>query len=446
VADQHCRVTVVGDSRRVNLVIPARAPIAEYAPTLAELCQQDDEAAFPVVWSLAVAGRAPFPLAASLDQAGVTDGQVLYLRDVAAGEADEPVVLGLDEAVSDAAERLGWWAWTSRSRALTGMAIGILWLVAALVATAFDSAGTSPKELSGLAIATGLLSAVLAAVASRRRWPVPGPLGRALAVSAVPEFAVAGGFLVPGHGSAVAFAAGAVAGALAALIAIPETVTAALAILACVGLAVSGGLSALHADAMECASVIAVIVLALASLGPQAIGRLVAYSPFETAVGAADADAVSDHVRRARMLFALWSTLLGLVAAADLVWLATFPNWYAQALAGSGSLAMLLGAGVYRQLTEVVANAAAGASGLLALVLEVPPRVHSGAWAGPLAATVIGCGVLVAGMAQSFTAHDSVRPPRGQVLVATLFRALSVPLALGVFGLFSHLQSLGHQL
>ena len=445
-ADQHCRVTVVGETRRVNLMIPARAPIAEYAATLAELCEQENEAAFPAVWSLAVAGRAPLPLAASLDQAGVTDGQVLYLRDIAAGEADEPVVLDLDEAVSDAAERLGWWAWTPHSRAVTGLVVGALWLVAALLAAAFGVAHGSPRELSGLSIAAGLLSAAFAAVVSRRHWPIPGPACLALGLSAVPELAVGGGFLLGGHGSAVGFAAGAVAGSLATLIAVPETVTAALVVAACICLAVTGALSALHADAMEDASVIAVIVLALASLGPQSIGRLVAYSPFESAGGTAEAGTVSDYVRRAHMLVAMWTTFLGLIGAADLAWLATFPNWYAQALAGSGSLALLLGAGAYRYLTEVMPNVVAGASGLLALALELPRRLPSGAWAGPLAATAIGLGILAAGMAQSFTSGETVSRPRAQLFLATTFRALSVPLALGVFGVFSHLQSLGHRL
>src|ERR1700722_19642994 len=122
VADRLCRVTVVGETRRVDLAVPAQAPIAEFISTLAGLCAQDDDAAFPAVWSLAVPGRAPFPLHASLDQAGVLDGQVLYLRDLAAGEANEPVVLDIAEAVEEATDELGRWAWTPRSRDVTMLA------------------------------------------------------------------------------------------------------------------------------------------------------------------------------------------------------------------------------------------------------------------------------------------------------------------------------------
>lgn len=448
-ADQYCRVTVVGERRRVNLAVPARAPITEYALTLAKMCGQDDADAFPAVWSLALAGRAPLPLVTSLDQAGITDGQVLYLRDVAAGEADEPVMFTLEEAVSDAAEGFGRWAWTPRSRAATGVALGMAWLVAALIAAAWGAPSASRLAPGGLGIVAGIASAVCAAVASRRGWPVPGPLRLALAVSVIPEFAVAGAS-IGGHAAPATAAGGALAGALIAVTAVPDTVTAVLPIFAGIALAVCAPLSATRADQARWAAVLAVLLLLLAGLGPQVTGWLVAYSPFEPRLGAGSrpggrpAGGVAGQVRRAWLFSAVWNGCLGLAGAADLAWLATAPNWFALALASCAGLALILAARRYQQLTEVVPGFVAGAAGLLAVTLELPARLNLHAWVGPAAATVAGLAILGVGLARSFSTREGKSRPR--ILLLTLFRALSVALLPGAFGAFRHLLNLGHLL
>jgi len=444
VADHLCRVTVVGEKRRVDFTVPARAPIAEYVSTLAGLCGQDDDASFPAVWSLAVAGRAPFPLQASLDQTGVLDGQVLYLRDLAAGEADDPVVLDIAEAVEEATDELGRWAWTPRNRAVTGLAAGACWLVAALIVLAVRPDGTSLRLLSGLAIGAGLASAAVAAVITRRREPVPAPLGLALALSVIAELAVGGGFLA-GHPTVATVADGAAVGCFLAFLAVRDALTLPLPVFAVVTLVLSVFLTAVRAGAAQSASVIAVVGLALLAGGPQWTGRLVA-SPFGKAAmdGAGD---VQDQVRRAWLLLAVWSTLAGLLTAADLVLLTTFPGWFAQALAGCAGLTLVLDAGSYRQLTEVIPNAAAGAAGLLALMLELPARVHLPPWSGPLAASAVGLAILGAAFARPAVGERLAREPRrftrGAVFV---LRTVCVALMIGSFGVFGELQSLGHRL
>src|ERR1700729_1328372 len=83
--DGRSRVTVIGTRKRVDVALPAAAPIGEHSAGLASLCgpAQASPGALPPAWSLAVAGGAPLPLSASLEESGVLDGQVLYLRDLA---------------------------------------------------------------------------------------------------------------------------------------------------------------------------------------------------------------------------------------------------------------------------------------------------------------------------------------------------------------------------
>jgi type VII secretion integral membrane protein EccD len=443
VADQHCRVTVVGDYRRVNLALPARAPIAEYVMKLARICGQDDEDAFPTVWSLAAPGSAPLPPAATLDQAGITDGQVLYLRDFAAGEGDEPVVLTLEEAVSDEADRLGLWAWTPRSRAVTTVLLGIVWLASVLTAAGREPALSTPAVAGALAFGVGIASVAAAALAARRQWPLPASVCLALALSAVPEFAFGSGF-VAGGVSPAALSMGAAVGSLLALAAIPDAVTAAVAIVAVVSVVLFGTMSVLHAQPTAAASVIAVVLLALAALGPRWTGRLVASSSGRGAT-MPEEEAVAAQVRQARRLFTAWNVIIGVSAATDLVVLAASANWFAQGLAGSAALVLLLGAGVYRQVTEVVPNLVAGAAGLFTLALELPARLHLQPWAGPAVTTGVGIAIVATGLARSFISGDRVQRPRALLLV-TMLRAISVALVFGVFGVFGHLQSLGHHL
>ena len=87
-----CHVTVHGSQRRVDLALPATVPILELTPLLAALCQAQaagkGQRNGPAVgttaaWSLTRAGRHPFDLLTTLAEAGVLDGEVLHLVDVA---------------------------------------------------------------------------------------------------------------------------------------------------------------------------------------------------------------------------------------------------------------------------------------------------------------------------------------------------------------------------
>jgi len=133
VEDERRRVTVVGAHRRVDLVVPAGAAIAEYAPNLLVWCgQMEFDNTFPPAWSLALPGAAPFPPEASLAEVGVVDGATLYLRDAAAGEFDEPRIIELEDLVAEANKAEV--SWSERYRAYSMVGLGVLALLVGFVA------------------------------------------------------------------------------------------------------------------------------------------------------------------------------------------------------------------------------------------------------------------------------------------------------------------------
>src|SRR5439155_24109271 len=124
VAVGRCRITVVGERGRVDLAVPARAPIAAFVTMLADLCGEPDSDAMPAAWSLAPAGGGPFQPGVSLESVGVLDGQTLYLRDVLQGEFDGPVVADIEEQVAELED--DGTTWNARARAHTTLGLGLL--------------------------------------------------------------------------------------------------------------------------------------------------------------------------------------------------------------------------------------------------------------------------------------------------------------------------------
>jgi hypothetical protein len=103
VDDERCRVTVVGTHKRVDVALTARAAIGEYAQAVALLCAEPADDPLPAAWSFGLPDGRLLPATSSLVAAGITDGQVLYLRDAAAGEPGEPVVRALAPAEKSSA-------------------------------------------------------------------------------------------------------------------------------------------------------------------------------------------------------------------------------------------------------------------------------------------------------------------------------------------------------
>ncbi|BCY11911.1 EsaB/YukD family protein [Actinoplanes sp. L3-i22] len=456
--DERLRVTVVGARRRVDLTVPARAAIAEYSARLLDLCgTEEDDGALPPVWSLAPAGIRPYPPSASLAEAGVADGAVLYLRDHAAGELDEPSITDIVELVDTASRsRRGWDARLGAGVMLTS---GLGALVAGLAAL---SAGRAPAPLFLLvALAAGVASAVLARRADRRAWPLPGFAVTALALAAVPLLALAPTFLPatrtnPGT-ALIGLGCGAVLGALTARLALPRLITTVL---------VAGGLLALsatvmlvltHAGRNDAAAAVALLALGLLELAPSLAGHLVASA--EPPAGRTGTDEIEALVGRGRLVLAGIVLGCGAVLVGCVVLLALSGDPYAIAMATALGLILLLRAGRLIVVPARLGMLLAGGAALVATALlggdDLAGRLglagSAAAAGGPLLAVVTGLSVAGSGLAGAFRAaaegadaDELANEPAGWTgTVAGLLTTLCVPLALGVFGVFALLFAAG---
>lgn len=443
-------MTVVGENRRVNVALPAAAPIAEYVIWLARMCGNKDDDAFPAVWSVARAGRAPLPATGSLSASGVVDGEVLYLRDTALGEADEPAVMELDEAVEQAATRFENWRWTPRTRAVAWVSVGCAWLVATFLALAADGrVRVHGGQMGAVVLAAALGSSGLAAWAWRRRRSMPRAVTVALAVSVIPQFAVAARLAAGSHaspsGAMIAVAVGALVGSVFCLAAVPATVTAAVMILMLVASSVAIVLSILRADAAQSAGVAIVVAFALSSIAPQVVGKLVAYAPFERRRALLDGGRVPDQVALAWWMLAACHLVIAVAEAAALVELASSTDAFALGLVGCASCALVI-RGDTPYVTAVVPGSLAGAVGALVLLFELSGRTHDAAWIVPAAGAVIGLGLVAFGLAGSFQGGGRKRGEWLFASASTVLRVACVPLMFGVFGVFGHLENLGRHL
>jgi hypothetical protein len=415
------------------------------------MCGQESDETLPAAWSLALAGDRPFPPSISLLEARVSDGATLYLRDLVEGETDGPLVTDLEDLVGDVGDQ--WERWNTRHRALAVIGIGIGGLLAAL-ATLVLSAPDEP--LAGIvSIVSGFALALIAGLVTRRRWPVPAHLRLAVALSAIPALALAGYALPVSRGSdaatGIAVVVGANVGAVAALIAMLNVWTLMAELFAVAALPLAILLGFLHATRVECAAVIGVVALLLLSATPSAAGRLTTLLP--TRGGAAapidPADEVAAMLKRSRRVLVILTLAISLVLVGSLIVLGGSSDPYAAGLALCLSLALLAQAGHSNVPIAVMLVSGAGATGLITLVMRTPVTfLHaSPTGLGPFVACGICVILLCVGIAMALLpSYDVDARPAWLGSVAVLLSVLTVPLAVGVFGVFEYLAGVGGRL
>ncbi|MFJ8492460.1 EsaB/YukD family protein [Streptomyces sp. NPDC094038] len=463
--DEHCRITVVGERRRVDLAVPAGAPIVSYADTLARLCDQQESDIMPAAWTLGAATGSAFAPEWSLSELGVTDGQVLYLRDATADELDDPVVHDVAERVADVSAGALDRHWDPRSRTYTLTALALGWLVATLFVLAVrhrPGAGV----LLDLALAAGLALPVVAWVAAERTWPVPAALRMTMALCAVPALALGAWSAALGQGvrqlglegtmtrtglAVAALALGALLGAFLAAVAAPAVTTSATLFTAAVTALLGVGLAALRADGVQTASVAAVIAFALLTVVPSAVSGTVAFTWRRVRMRMREEprdDEVAAAVRSATVLLATWSGALSVVLGGALVVMAASASPYANLAAGLLGLAVLLRAGSARLVAEVVPLLVAGTAGLFTLLATGPERFGSGSWVGPVSSALVAAVLLVYGFRRMMRRPDlpAMARPRWLAGFGSVLAGGSVALAVAMFGAFGALVGLGHHI
>lgn len=204
-ATRFTRLSVVADQHQVDASLPASRPVAEFLSELSALFNLPTTNP-PTTWTLSTPRHGVIATERSLDEAGVLDGDVLYLsRALAAAEA--PVVDDVLTAVGDTVDsRARPWSGPHRDRVVTTLlAVAMLALIAVVA--------TVPDPYVGGAILTIVFGtgAVLVRLLSSRG-------GQVLGWATLPA-AVLGGFgLTAGAPTSVRLITAAAAGLVAVAI------------------------------------------------------------------------------------------------------------------------------------------------------------------------------------------------------------------------------------
>jgi hypothetical protein len=152
-------------------------------------------------------------------------------------------------------------------------------------------------------------------------------------------------------------------------------------------------------------------------------------------------------VRSARALLVAWNAALSTILAVTLVVLAGSGMAFGRALAVCLGVALLLRAGTSKRAIEVVPILAAGGVSLFAGFLAEPTLLGVPAAAAPLLPFPAGIGLVAAGLLLARRrSRRALGRPAWLNLLSTAFAMASVPLALGVLGVFQHLLAIGHNL
>ena len=471
--DELCRITVVGGRRRVDLAVPVHAPICDYADSLAALCALEDNDLMPAAWSLGPLPAKPYPPGRSLTDLGAVDGQVFYLCDALAGEADEPVVQDIAEHVEQArAGRLDR-RWDESGRSPATLAGSLLWLAATALALGLRRPADQADAVLAAAFAAvvGLGSALFARIAEARAWPVRRWIRHSASMCAIPCLAVAARAVVlarlaAGHripslaahtqgltsheSSVLAAAAGALAGALVAATASVGIATCAAFCFTAAAALVAAALAVFGASGAQSAVVAAVAAYFLLASGPATTVRIARYAfrhdRQRHGTGLDENEAVRAAVGRAMQLLAVWTAAGSAVAGTALVVCALTGSTTIHAAAACLGLALLLRSGGASLAVEVLAVGAAGGAGVAGFLLG--PGLTSHTWAAVSASVVLGAVGLWQGAKPAATrnAGRTRTRPAWFASAATVLGALGLALAVASFGVFAHIVHLGHGL
>lgn len=158
-----CRVTVVGPGRRVDLALPGYVPFADLFPAVARYAGLDgpEAASEPGGWVLQRLGQEPFAPAMTPAEAGLRDGEMIYLRpyrsqlpQLAFDDVADVIATGMND-------RPGRWA--ARHTRRLGLGVGAAVLLAGAVVIARAGPPWTLPSVAAAVVAVVLLLAALAA-------------------------------------------------------------------------------------------------------------------------------------------------------------------------------------------------------------------------------------------------------------------------------------------
>ena len=454
--DARSRITVVGERKRLDVAVPSDAPIGEYVGGLAQLCGQPRAAVLPPAWSLARPEAAPLPLGVSLAEAGVVDGQVLYLRDVASDPAHELAVEDVEEQVMGAAfARLR----TNWPRGIVVTMAGLLWVVATGVVPSIAHEVSPVAWAISLACAGVLLLTTAWALESQRSR-VPAWLCLAMSLTSIPCLGGAGALLARELAGPSFVWVGVVAGCNAAtlltLVATPEAVVFTLELQFAAAALLAPVLLAVRANAVQTAAAVAAVALVAVVTEKTVAATITLFVRRVRRERTSMAQATTELLVRSQQIVPVVTAIPVIALAVTLPILAHSGQLFAVLLALTASVALLSRARQAVLTTEAVLLGSAGIVGTFGL-LSALLATHAREWW--MAALLVGAGMaLVAGGVAATTMRDPDQPPPGLVgaggpprrqtldVVGLVCAVLSAPLALGALGIFAELAARGREL
>ncbi|MBT3151114.1 type VII secretion integral membrane protein EccD [Streptomyces sp. CHD11] len=438
------RVTLVGERRRVDLVLPAREPVGLLLPEIMRVL--DDRAAGrPAVRHLVTVDGSALDHDSTLESAGIRDGAVLRL--VRAEDAPPaPVVHDVtDEVAEDLGHRA--WVWGPAARRVTAGVACVGWVV---VAALFARAQYDRSVVAGALLAAAGAAAVAGAVLGRVRrhalaatllcaggalgvlgvWSLVDDLGGSsagalrlggVAVVGVLFLALLGLFTPLGRGGIVG------AGAVAVTAVGWE---AAIAVQSGAGTApeqarVGAVLGVVCVVALGVLPRLALMVSGLSGLDDRRAGG-VSVSRYQVSAALAAAH---------RGLVLATVTLAGSAAAAAVLALRD-PSAWTVSLAAVVAVVLALRARAFPLVAEVVVLPVAAAFVVVRLLLVWAERASA---AAPLAVLVALAVLPLAVLAVEPAEHVRVRLRRAGDLLESVGVITLLPLLVGVFGVYGRL-------
>ncbi|MEW5539920.1 type VII secretion integral membrane protein EccD [Streptomyces cyaneofuscatus] len=435
------RVTLVGERRRADIVLPSDTPIGQLLPEILQLL--DDRAASrPLTRQLLTSDGSALPHDSTLASAGVSDGAVLRLVRIHAAPP-APVVHDVTDQVADTLD-LQAWRWRPAARRVAAGASTVAFsVVAALLARRefpLDTLAGALAAVTAVLLVGGALCArigagnrglatallfvsgglgVLTAWTAADAYDWSGPARLAAVAAAVILALLLLGFFSPlGRGGLIG------AGATAAVTAVWEAV------------------AAVESDPARLGAVMAVFSVVLLGMLP----RLALMASGLTALDDRRSGGVS--VSRHDVSNALAATHRGLalatvvtaVSATAAGWLLTLsarPTVWTVLLPSVVAVVLLSRARAFPLVAEVVALFAAAAVLVVRLVMLWMEQASGGS--GPV--ILLGVAALLPLLALSVEPpeHVRVRLRRTADLVESIGMVGLFPLAIGVFGMYGQL-------
>lgn len=423
-------MTVVGSRRRVDATLPAGIPVAELVLDLVQMLGETSDGT-AARWALVRVGGHVLDPELGLENQGVVEGAMLFLRDVTS-PIPAPVFDDYAERVAIAVDAQGgrWNRLTAQS--LFVAAAGIcLFAAGVLVLIAGDRGLRTFAGLLGVAVAV-LAGIGMSQVFGRRAF------GAVIVLASLPLWAAGGAGLAGEAGvdstGILAAALGSIAAGswVAILVAGDVVIALATSLVAATLLPalVLGASLAAGAGVLAATAVLAPLGLAGLALAPPLATRLARLDEL-------DAASLADRVRRARRLLAAMLIGNSLMLAGSSAILAASGGWFAWGLVAAIAVGVAARARHFRFSAEVAPLVGASLAAVIFLEISLVLQLAGSDRAGGTAAVLIADALVLVTASAAFRSWGVSPRLRRQLGILELLATLaSVPLALGVLGIY----------